>query len=151
MFSWTLHMDATNALGLDRVMQHYTMVKRNIPDLNLDGKVDATDATTLANNMGTSTTNTGMATDAQFDAFYMNGNWEKGDHDGNGFINQSDADWLAGRYTASASPCPTGWRTLARSKTSPARPASTAAGKVVAIARTPCSKPAITRRMARII
>ena len=100
MFSWTLHYDATNALGLDRVMQHYAMVKRNIPDLNLDGKVNATDATTLANNMGTSTTNTGMATDAQFDAFYMNGNWEKGDHDGNGFVNQSDADWLAGRYTA---------------------------------------------------
>jgi hypothetical protein len=100
MFSWTLHMDATNALGLDRVMQHYTMVKRNIPDLNLDGKVNAADATALANNMGTSTTNTGMATDAQFDAFYMNGNWEKGDHDGNGFINQSDADWLASRYAA---------------------------------------------------
>ncbi len=100
MFSWTLHYDATNALGLDRVMQHYAMVKRNIPDLNLDGKINSADATTLANNMGTATTNTGMATDAQFDAFYLNGNWEKGDHDGNGFINQSDADWLAGRYTA---------------------------------------------------
>ena len=53
MFSWTLHYDATNNMGLDRVMQHYAMVKRNIPDLNLDGKVNATDATTLANNMGT--------------------------------------------------------------------------------------------------
>ncbi len=100
MFSWTLHYDATNALGLDRVMQHYAMVQRNIPDLNLDGKVNVTDATTLANNMGTTTTNTGMATDAQFDAFYLAGNWEKGDHDGNGFVNQADADWLASRYTA---------------------------------------------------
>jgi hypothetical protein len=81
-------------------MQHYTMVKRDIPDLNLDGKVNATDATTLANNMGTTTTNTGMTTDAQFDAFYLAGNWEKGDHDGNGFVNQADADWLASRYTA---------------------------------------------------
>ena len=35
-------------------MHHYTVVKRNAPDLNLDGKVNATDATTLANNMGTS-------------------------------------------------------------------------------------------------
>jgi len=56
--------------------------------------VNATDATTLANNMGTSTTNTGIATAAQFDAYYLNGNWEKGDHDGNGFINQADADWF---------------------------------------------------------
>jgi hypothetical protein len=100
MFSWTLHYDATNALGLDRVMQHYAMVKRNIPDLNLDGKVNAADATALANAMGTSTTSYNLADDAQFDAFYLNGNWEKGDHDGNGFVNQADADWLAGRYTA---------------------------------------------------
>ena len=92
--------DATNNLGLHRVMHHYTVVKRDVPDLNLDGKVNATDATTLANNMGTSTTNTGMTTAAQFDAFYLGGNWEKGDHDGNGFVNQADADWLAGRYTA---------------------------------------------------
>src|SRR5262249_54948553 len=35
-----------------------------------------------------------------FDAFYLSGNWEKGDHDGNGFVNQTDADWLAARYTA---------------------------------------------------
>ena len=151
MFSWTLHMDATNALGLDRVMQHYTMVKRNIPDLNLDGKVNATDATTLANNMGTSTTNTGMATDAQFDAFYMNGNWEKGDHDGNGFINQSDADWLAGRYTALGVTLPD---RLAYSGTFENFAGSTGINgrwTVAAIARTPCSKPATTRSMARII
>jgi hypothetical protein len=100
MFSWTLHYDATNNLGLHRVMHHYTVVKRGVPDLNLDGKVNATDATTLANNMGTSWTNTGMTSAAQFDAFYLAGNWEKGDHDGNGFVNQADADWLAGRYSA---------------------------------------------------
>src|SRR4029078_4255030 len=82
------------------VMQHYIMVKRDVPDLDLDGKVKTTDANTLANNMGVSLTNTGMATAAQFDAFYLNGNWEKGDHDGNGFVNQADADWLAGRDAA---------------------------------------------------
>jgi hypothetical protein len=98
MFSWTLHYDATNNLGLDRVMHHYIMVKRDVPDLDLNGKVDQADANTLATNMGMSLTNTGTATAAQFDAFYMNGNWEKGDHDGNGFVNQADADWLAGRY-----------------------------------------------------
>jgi hypothetical protein len=100
MFTWDLTYDASNNLGLHRVMHHYTVVKRDVPDLNLDGKVNSTDATTLANNMGTSTTNTGMTTAAQFDAYYLNGNWEKGDRDGNGFINQADADWLAGRYTA---------------------------------------------------
>jgi hypothetical protein len=100
MFSWTLHYDATNNMGLDRVMHHYIMVKRDVPDLDLNGKVTAADANTLANNMGMSLTNTGMATAAQFDAFYLNGNWEKGDHDGNGFVNQADADWLAGRYAA---------------------------------------------------
>ncbi len=99
-FSWTLHYDATNNLGLHRVTHHYVTVKRNAPDLNLDGKVNATDATALANQMGTSLTNTGMATAAQFDAFYLGGNWEKGDRDGNGFVNQADADWLAGRFTA---------------------------------------------------
>jgi hypothetical protein len=100
MFTWTLHYDATNNLGLHRVMQHYAMVKRDVPDLNLDGKMNASDATTLANNMGTTRTNTGMATAAQFDAFYLAANWENGDHDGNGFVNQADADWLAGRYAA---------------------------------------------------
>ncbi len=98
-FSWTLHYDATNNLGLHRVTQHYVAVKRNVPDLNLDGKVNATDATALVNQMGTSLTNTGITTAAQFDAFYLNGNWEKGDRDGNGFVNQADADWLAGRFT----------------------------------------------------
>jgi hypothetical protein len=100
MFSWTLHYDDTGKFGLHRVMHHYMAVKREVPDLNLDGKVNATDATTLANNMGMSLTNTGMTSAAQFDAFYLNGNWEKGDRDGNGFVNQQDADWLAGRYAA---------------------------------------------------
>ncbi len=100
MFTWDMTYDATNNLGLHRVMHHYMAVKRDVPDLNLSGKVDATDATTLASNMGTSLTNTGMSTAAQFDAFYLAGNWEKGDHDGNGFVNQADADWLAARYTA---------------------------------------------------
>lgn len=99
-FTWTLHYDATNNLGLHRVMHHYMAVKRDVPDINLDGKIDATDAIVLSNNMGTSLTNTGISTAAQIDAFYLGGNWEKGDHDGNGFVNQSDADWLAGRYTA---------------------------------------------------
>ena len=99
-FTWTLHYDATNNLGLHRVMHHYAVVKRNAPDLNLDGKINSTDALTLANNMGTSWTNTGTATAAQFDAFYLNGNWEKGDYDGNGFVNQTDADWLTTRFTA---------------------------------------------------
>jgi GH18 family chitinase len=100
MFTWTLHYDATNNVGLHRVMHHYAVLKRDVPDVNLDGKVDATDATTLANNMGTALTNTGITTAAQLDAFYLGGNWEKGDHEGNGFVNQADADWLAARYTA---------------------------------------------------
>jgi hypothetical protein len=100
MMSWTLHYDATNNLSLHRVMHHYMAVKRGAPDLNLDGKVNTTDATTLANSMGMVLTNTGMTTAAQFDAFYLAGNWEKGDRDGNGFVNQSDADWLASRYAA---------------------------------------------------
>jgi hypothetical protein len=100
MFTWDITYDATSNLGLHRVMHHYMAVKRDVPDLNLSGKVDATDATTLANNMGMSLTNTGMTSAAQFDAFYLNGNWEKGDHDGNGFVNQADADWLANRYAA---------------------------------------------------
>jgi hypothetical protein len=100
MFSWTMHYDATGQLGLHRVIHHYTVVTRDTPDLDLDGKVNATDATTLANNMGMVLTNTGKTTAAEFDAFYLNGNWEKGDRDGNGFVNQKDADWLAGRFTA---------------------------------------------------
>ncbi len=100
MFSWTLHYDALNNLGLHRVIHHYMAFQRNAPDLNLDGHIDAADATALANNMGMLLTNTGTVTVAQFDAFYLNGNWEKGDHDGNGLVNQTDADWLAARYTA---------------------------------------------------
>jgi hypothetical protein len=100
MFTWDMTYDATNNMGLHRVMHHYMALKRDVPDVNLDGKVNATDATTLANNMGTALTNTGMTTAAQLDAFYLGGNWEKGDHDGNGFVNQADADWLAGRYAA---------------------------------------------------
>jgi GH18 family chitinase len=101
MFSWTLTFDATNDLGLHRVIHHYTAFKRNVPDLNLDGKVNASDATLLANNMGIATlTATGTTTAAQFEAFYQGDNWEKGDRDGDGFVNQLDADWLAGRYAA---------------------------------------------------
>ncbi len=100
MFTWTIHNDSAGKNGLHRVMHHYMVVKKDIPDLDLNGKVDAADAITLANNMGTSTTNTGTASAAQFEAFYQGGNWEKGDRDGNGFVNQADADWLAGRYTA---------------------------------------------------
>ncbi len=100
MFTWTIGYDAQNDMSLHRVMHHYVAVKTNTPDLDLNGKVDATDANTLANNMGISMTNTGMASAAQFDLFYLNHNWEYGDHDGNGFVNQADADWLAGRYNA---------------------------------------------------
>ena len=67
MFSWTLHYDATNNLGLHRVMHHYIVVKRDVPDVNLDGNVNATDANTLANNMGTRARRKGTATAAQFD------------------------------------------------------------------------------------
>ncbi|MEX0611537.1 MAG: glycosyl hydrolase family 18 protein [Pirellulales bacterium] len=100
MFSWTLHYDATNELGLHRVMHHYAVFQRGIPDLNLDGRVNATDANTLANNMGTVPGWTGTNTAARFDDFYLSGNWEQGDRDGNGFVNQQDADWLAGRFGA---------------------------------------------------
>jgi hypothetical protein len=98
MMTWTLHYDATNNLSLHRVMHHYAVFQRGIPDLNLDGKVNAADANELANNMGTVPGWTGTNTAARFDDFYLSGNWEKGDRDGNGFVNQQDADWLAGRY-----------------------------------------------------
>jgi hypothetical protein len=42
---------------------------------------------------------TGTNTPARFDDFYLSGNWEQGDRDGNGFVNQQDADWLASRFT----------------------------------------------------
>jgi hypothetical protein len=98
MFTWDMTYDAAQGLGLHRVMHHYMVVKRNIPDVNLDGRVNATDANALADQMGTVPGWTGMDTAARFDTFYVRGNWEKGDHDGNGFVNQADADWLAGRY-----------------------------------------------------
>lgn len=100
IMSWTLHYDATNKMSLHRVAHHYAMVKREIPDLNLDGKVDAADASALADNMGTVPGWKGTATAAQMEAFYMNGNWEKGDRNGNGFVNQADADWLADRFNS---------------------------------------------------
>ena len=95
---WALNYDATNQFSLARVAQHYAMFKRGVPDLNLDGKVNTADAGALADNMGTVPGWKGTATAAQFENFYMSGNWEKGDRDGNGFVNQQDADWLAGRY-----------------------------------------------------
>lgn len=100
IMSWTLHYDATNKMSLHRVAHHYAMVKRNIPDLNLDGKVNAADANALADSMGTVPGWKGTSTAAQMEAFYMNGNWEKGDRNGNGFVNQDDANWLAGRFSA---------------------------------------------------
>ncbi|MEX2170486.1 MAG: glycosyl hydrolase family 18 protein [Pirellulales bacterium] len=100
MMSWTLHYDATNNLSLHRVMHHYIAFQRGVPDLNLDGKVNSADANTLANNMGTVPGSTGTATAAEFEDFYISGNWEKGDRDGNGFVHQLDADWLATRYAA---------------------------------------------------
>jgi hypothetical protein len=99
MFTWTLHYDASNQLGLHRAMHHYIAFQRAIPDLNLDGKLNASDANRLADNMGLVLTNTGTSTAAQMDDFYLRGNWEQGDRNGDGFVNQSDADWLAGRFT----------------------------------------------------
>jgi len=100
MLTWTIWYDAHNQLSLHRVMQHYAMVTRDIPDLDLNGKINTADATALANNMGMVLTNTGKTTPTQFDAYYLNGNWEKGDYNGNGFVNQQDADWLAARFNA---------------------------------------------------
>lgn len=98
MMFWTLHYDATNKLSLHRVAHHYAVVRRNVPDLNLDGKVNQVDANTLADHMGSVPGWTGTNTPARFDDFYMSGNWEAGDRDGNGFVNQQDADWLAARF-----------------------------------------------------
>jgi hypothetical protein len=97
---WALSYDATNKFSLARVAQHYAMFKRDVPDLTLDGKVSAADAIALANNMGSVPGWTGTNTPARFDDFYLSGNWEKGDRDGNGFVNQPDADWLAARFAA---------------------------------------------------
>jgi hypothetical protein len=96
---WALHYEPTNKMSLARVAQHYAMFKQDVPDVNLDGKVNADDANALANNMGTVPGWTGTNTAARFETFYMKGNWEQGDHDGNGFVNQQDADWLAARFT----------------------------------------------------
>jgi hypothetical protein len=100
VMSWTLSYDATNNMSLHRVAQHYAMFKLGIPDLDLNGKVDAADANDLADNMGTVPGWTGTNTAARMEKFYMQGNWEKGDRDGNGFVNQADADWLATKYAA---------------------------------------------------
>ena len=100
VFSWTMHYDAAGKYSLHRTAHHYAMVKKQIPDLNLDGKVDAADANALADSMGAFVGATGTTTAAQFEAFYWNGNWEQGDRDGNGFVNQDDANWLAARYAA---------------------------------------------------
>ena len=100
VMDWTLSYDATNQLSLHRVAHHYIVVKRNVPDLNLDGRVDAIDANTLADHMGTVPGWTGTNTAARFEKFYIRGNWEQGDYNGNGFVNQQDADWLAGRFAA---------------------------------------------------
>lgn len=100
VMDWTLHYDATNQLSLHRVAHHYIVVKRNVPDLNLDGRVDAADADTLADHMGSVPGWTGTNTAARFEDFYISGNWEQGDYNGNGFVNQQDADWLAGRFAA---------------------------------------------------
>jgi hypothetical protein len=97
---WSLMHDATNDLSLARVAQHYAMFKRSVPDLNLDGKVSAADANKLADEIGVATLRTGTHTPDRFENFYINGNWEKGDRDGNGYVNQQDADWLAGRFAA---------------------------------------------------
>jgi hypothetical protein len=95
---WTLHYDAVGPMSLHRVAHHYAMFKQDIPDLDLNGKVDAADANALADNMGSVPGWTGTNTAARFENFYMRGNWEQGDRDGNGFVNQADADWLATRF-----------------------------------------------------
>jgi hypothetical protein len=100
IMSWTLHYDATNQMSLHRVAHHYAMFAQQIPDLNLDGMVDADDAIALSDRMGTVPGWTGTNTTVRFENFYIRGNWEKGDHDGNGFVRQDDADWLAKRFTA---------------------------------------------------
>jgi Glycosyl hydrolases family 18/Dockerin type I domain len=100
VMSWTLHYDAVNNLGLHRVAHHYIAVERGVPDLNLDGRVNAADAEMLSNNMGSLHAKTGTDTAAKFEQFYISGNWEQGDHDGNGYVNQQDADWLADRFGA---------------------------------------------------
>lgn len=98
VMNWTLHYDSPTELGLHRVAHHYLVFQRDVPDLNLDGLVDGADAETLSDNMGAVPGWTGVNTAARFDNFYRQGNWERGDHNGNGFVNQADADWLASRF-----------------------------------------------------
>ncbi|WP_210417705.1 glycosyl hydrolase family 18 protein [Bythopirellula goksoeyrii] len=100
VMNWTLHYDSPTDLGLHRVAHQYIVYQRDVPDLNLDGKVNAADALTLSDNMGSVPGWTGTNTAARFDEFYRQGNWEQGDHNGNGFVNQADADWLASRFAA---------------------------------------------------
>jgi hypothetical protein len=97
---WALMYDATNKLSLARVAQHYAMFKRNIPDMNLDGRLNTADADILATNMGALLVETGTSTPAQFDDFYIRSNWENGDRDGSGVVDQQDSNWLAGRFAA---------------------------------------------------
>jgi len=100
VMSWTLHYDAVGPMSLHRVAHHYAMWSLDMPDLNLDGVIDAADANGLADNMGSVPGWTGTNTTGQFENFYQGGNWEQGDRDGNGFVNQADADWLAARFGA---------------------------------------------------
>ena len=100
VMNWTLHYDSPTELGLHRVAHQYIAFRRDVPDLNLDGHVNAMDAETLSDNMGSVPGWTGTNTAAQLDKFYLQGNWSQGDHNGNGFVNQADADWLAGRFGA---------------------------------------------------
>lgn len=100
VMNWTLHYDSPTELGLHRVEHHYIVFQRDVPDLNLDGQVNSADAEALSDHMGTVPGWTGTNTPARFDKFYRRGNWEQGDHNGNGFVNQADADWLAGRFAA---------------------------------------------------
>jgi hypothetical protein len=100
VMNWTLHYDSPTELGLHRVAHQYIAFRRDVPDLNLDGLVNVADAETLSDNMGSVPGWTGTNTAARLDTFYLQGNWNQGDHNGNGFVNQADADWLAGRFGA---------------------------------------------------
>ena len=98
---WALSYDATNKMSLARVAQHYAMFKRGVPDLNARRQGERRPTPTRwPTTWAPSPAGHGTNTAAQFEDFYMSGNWEKGDRDGNGFVNQADADWLAGRFTA---------------------------------------------------
>ncbi len=142
---WSLMHDATNKFSLARVAQHYAMFKRSVPDLTLDGKVSAADAIALADNMGSVPGWTGTNTPARFDDFYLRGNWEKGDRDGNGFVNQQDADWLAGRFAALEVRLPDRLPYTGSFERFQDGAAFRAAGRPCATASASCRKPAISR------